>query len=675
MMLFSSVKVKVKLKVSKNHHLRQIKNSLVDDLEYIKYKKDSKRSDSSDTEKSNNNDIIMTEKDKKEIYEQILNQNRSLIDIKYFKANSPLISIIICNNNGLSSLKRLFNNFKENIQYPYYEIYVIVNPKETQTLNFLEEIKKVLPLNIVRINDHSYPENINNTITSINGNYILFLNSSLEPTYGWLNLMVQSVQKYDNAGAVGVKIIYSDGYNNSFSIKHTGITFHRGSNGLFNYQYMDEGIEPFNKDVNTEKIRAAVSGASLLVEKEKYLEVGGLDESYDNGYEFVDLCLKLHKKGYTNIYSPNALFLDRDIDQLNGDNKNKSKNLEKVTASFNKKWENYLDKQVLMDKLNNQKIFSSKPMHIAFIVTENGNPAYSGDYFTALELGEGLKRFGWQISFISKNGLDYWYEVDESVDVLICLLDRYNPRRIISSNKSLIKVAWPRNWFDRWVSNPGFSDYDMVFATSKISMQYIEEKSNKKPYLLPIATNVSRFNSNIPLKEEYSSDYCFTGSNWSYPREIRDILEPDDIPYKFKLYGKNWDNTDKFKKYNQGFIDYTKLPMVYASTKIVIDDANIGTKKYGAVNSRVFDALACGALVLTNGVKGSEDTFNGELPVFTTKIDLCRLLDYYLSNDDERNAKIEELQKFVLKNHTYLHRSNTFKDRLGQYIQNREQKN
>jgi spore maturation protein CgeB len=208
----------------------------------------------------------------------------------------------------------------------------------------------------------------------------------------------------------------------------------------------------------------------------------------------------------------------------------------------------------------------------------------------------------------------------------------------------------------------------MILAPSKTSMDYIKENSNKKPFLFPIATNTARFNENIPVKKEYSSDYCFTGSYWNNPRDIMTMLEPEELPYDFKLYGKNWDKIKKFKNYYQGFVDYSKLPEVYASTKIVIDDANIATKNYGAVNSRVFDALACGTLVLTNGMIGAEDTFNGKLPFFKTKKELNHLIKYYLSNDDERRNKVNELQEFVLKKHTYMKRANTLKALLAQDV-------
>ena len=106
------------------------------------------------------------------------------------------------------------------------------------------------------------------------------------------------------------------------------------------------------------------------------------------------------------------------------------------------------------------------------------------------------------------------------------------------------------------------------------------------------------------------------------------MLEPDKLPYTFKLYGKNWDEIPKFKEYLKGFVNYTKLPQIYASTKIVVDDANMATKYFGAVNSRVFDALACGTLVITNGVIGADETFNGKLPVFSSKKELNDLITY-----------------------------------------------
>ena len=206
----------------------------------------------------------------------------------------------------------------------------------------------------------------------------------------------------------------------------------------------------------------------------------------------------------------------------------------------------------------------------------------------------------------------------------------------------------------------------LLFASSKTASSYIKEKTGLKTFLLPIATNPARFNDDIPRYDEYSSDYCFTGSYWNDSRDIIKMLNPDNIPYKFKLYGKNWDKITKFEKYYQGFINYLDLPKVYASTKIVIDDVNRGAKNYGSINSRVYDATASGTLVLTNGVIGAQEAFNGELPVWKSQEDLKNLIEYYLSNEDKRIQKVEDLKEYVLKNHTYNNRADTIKKILEQ---------
>jgi spore maturation protein CgeB len=229
-------------------------------------------------------------------------------------------------------------------------------------------------------------------------------------------------------------------------------------------------------------------------------------------------------------------------------------------------------------------------------------------------------------------------------------------------------VGWPRNWFDRWISHPGFRSYDIILVPSTTASKYVEENTGIKSFIMPLATNSDRFDSQITPKEEYICDYCFTGSYWNYDREIEQMLDPKGLPYKFKLYGKNWDNSEKFKEYYHGFVNYTNLPEVYASTKLVIDDANNATKQYGSVNSRVYDALAAGAMVITNGKAGAEEIFNGELPVFSSKDELNELINHYLKNEEERIMKIKRLQKIVLENHSYDNRAFELKKILKSHL-------
>jgi GT2 family glycosyltransferase/spore maturation protein CgeB len=605
--------------------------------------------------------------------QQIREKNASTLKLYDYDKNSPLVSIIILNKNGIKHLKRLFKNFNENLQYPNYEIIIVDNGSDDDSIKFLEKISSDLPLTIIK-NDFnkSFSEANNEASRQAKGEYLLFLNNDVEPLYGWLNNLMQVALSLDRVGAVGAKLVYPDcsasvNHKNSFKIQHTGIAFRIDRDGFIKPYNRGQGKE-VNFEYNLANEVAAVTAATLLVKKEIFSEFDGFDDGYIYGYEDVDFCLKLLKAGYKN-YCSNAILFHY---EFGTQEKNKKNTIKKRRIQnrklFSQKWERWLYKSVLYDKIKNNQLFSDKNLKIGFIVTEIGQNASAGDYFTALELAESLNKLGYITCFFSRKGSGNWYYIDEDVDILISLLDAYDPRKIRSSNKFLIKIAWPRNWFERWVSNPGLSDYNIILTASKTAKQYIEEKTGLKSIVYPIATNKERFFLKIPKNNKYASDYCFTGSYWKDPRDIIKFLEPDELPYNFKLFGKNWEEVSKFQKYNEGFINYSKIPEIYASTKIVIDDANRVTKDFGSVNSRVYDALAAGALVITNGEIGSKETFKGKLPYFKSKNELNDLIKHYMSHENLRLSKLKELQDFVLENHTYDNRAMKLVDTLEKYL-------
>ncbi|MDO5836953.1 MAG: glycosyltransferase [Methanobacterium sp.] len=656
--------------------LRMFRNHIRDSCNSLKHRtvskvKQLKKSQIMDYIKQ---DYKLTESQKKELYESIINQNALNIDIENFNDNSPLVSIIIINRNGLKHLKRLLEDFTQKTQYPHFEIIVVDNDSSDDSIPFLEDISGSLPLKIIKNEKNETFSRSNNQAAEIaDGDYLLLLNNDIEPTFGWLNQMMKSALQSSEVGAVGAKLVYPDcsgsRYNrrNSFKIQHTGIAF-REENGFIKPYNMGNGNDFQAKD-ELDEPRAAITAAALLVSKDKYFQVDGLDEGYVYGYEDVDFCLKLLKKGFKNIYCPKALLFHYEFGTQEAD---KNQEVKKRRLSnrelFLERWGKWLRRELLMDKLNCNQLYSEKPLKVAFVVTETGSNSSAGDYFTAISLGKSFQKFGWEIDFLSRTESKDWYEVGQDVDVLVSLLDAYDIRKIRSKNNLLIKLAWPRNWLSRWISHPDFMDFDLVMATSETACRYIEEKTGMKTDLLPLATDPETFNPLIAGNKEWECDYCFTGSYWKDPREIVDMLDPESLPYTFKLFGKNWDEFEKLKDYYEGFVNYHDIPRVYRSTRMVVDDANRVTKEYGSVNSRVFDAIASGVLVVTNGDLGAEETFNGILPVYKSKEELKELLEFYLSHEEDRKAKIKELQDFVLSHHTYDQRAEKIKSCLENYI-------
>ncbi|RAP52861.1 MAG: hypothetical protein BZ138_02235 [Methanosphaera sp. rholeuAM270] len=618
----------------------------------------------------------LSEDQKNEIISLIRQDNKNN-EIPRFN-NIPLVSIIIVNHNGASHLTRLLNVIDDTIHLDY-ELIIVDNASNDNSLDIID-FHHELPITLIKNQkNESFSYANNQGVKIAKGDYLLFLNNDTEPLDGWLNHMVDTLSSRDDVGAVGSKLIYPDcdsskiNREKSYTIQHSGIIF-KGADGY---------TKPFNRDNSseyadirmrdTEEEIIAVTAACLLIRKSVYLEVGGFDTEYLYGYEDVDLCLKLYKAGYKNIYNPKSVLYHYEFGTQEKNNKKEVRNRRLNNQRiFIKRWNKWLRKELLDDLFNNKGFFTDRPLTVSFVVTQSDENTTAGDYFTALTLAKQLEKFGWNIKYQSRFKSDKqrdWYQVDEDVDVLISLLDAYDLSKVKCKNGLLVKIAWLRNWFERWVENPSFSKYDIVLASSQYACDYVRQTTRKEAILFPLASDTEMFNEDMESDADYECDYCFTGSYWDAKREIIDYLDPESVDYKFHLYGANWIKVPNLADYSWGFVKYEDIPKVYASTKLVIDDANHVTKEWGSVNSRVFDSLSSGKLIITNGSKGNQEIFGGKIPEYHSREELTDVLNYYLSNPHERDKKIEELRGIVLDKHTYRHRADTLKQILKEYYE------
>jgi len=591
-----------------------------------------------------------------------------------FPAQLPLVTIIILNRNGLSHLKNLIKYLRENTIYPNFEVIVFDNKSSDGSINFLKTVTEI-PLRVIEnhFNDTFSAAN-NKAANEANGELLLFLNNDVMPLYGWLNQMVKTYLETKDVGLVGSKLIYPKDYieKDTLKIQHNGIGF-KAEVGFLRPYNLDGKRDFFELNHDTNCDYPSVTAACVLVGKREFEMIGGFDENYNYGYEDVDLGLKFFEKNKKNIVAKGSVlyhneFGTQSVQHSTTVKTRRQKNLE----HFRNKWYRKLLDISWHDKLKNADRLSlaHSRLTIGITVTEQGEYARAGDFFTARELADEFVKLGYRVRFYAQKE-ENWYQLHDDVDVLLVLLHGYDLNKINCKNKNLIKAAWIRNWFDKFSDSNWFKEFDLVFSSSKKACKYIENEKRKKAYYLPIATNDHKFGNTQKLVDNnYECDYCFTGSYWNDPREIIDMLKPEKLPdYKFNLYGKNWDQVEKLSKYDKGFVKYGDIPKVYANTKLLIDDANRVTKPWGSVNSRVFDALMSGVLVITNGELGSKDVFQGKLPVYSNANELERLIKYYLNDDQTRQEKVKELQQIVKTKHTYKHRANEVKKVLKKYYE------
>ena len=129
---------------------------------------------------------------------------------------------------------------------------------------------------------------------------LLLLNSDVVPDRpGWLSAMREFYAAQEGIGALGPKLLYEDD-----SLQHAGLYFHRAPGAeLWENAHCFKGLHRAFPAANVTRPVPAVTAACMLIDRERYEEVGGLPLHYVQGdYEDSELCLRLAEAGYENWY-------------------------------------------------------------------------------------------------------------------------------------------------------------------------------------------------------------------------------------------------------------------------------------------------------------------------------------------------------------------------------------
>lgn len=225
-----------------------------------------------------------------------------LYQVTYQVVGEPKVSIIILNKDHIKDLKKCVNSILQKAGYDHYEIIIVENNSvEKETFEYYEKLKENEKIKIITDQEKQFNySKLNNLgVKEATGDYVLFMNNDIEILSDqFLRIMLGTAQRKD-VGAVGGKLLYPDG-----TIQHAGIVLNfTGVAGHVNAHLRNSDIGYMGR-VMIQQNFSAVTGALLMVEKKKFREVEGFDETFPVAYNDVDLCIKLLKKDFVNVYDP-----------------------------------------------------------------------------------------------------------------------------------------------------------------------------------------------------------------------------------------------------------------------------------------------------------------------------------------------------------------------------------
>ena len=263
----------------------------------------------------------------------------------YTMAHPGRVSILIPTCDHIRDLETCVESIYARTTYPDFEILLIENnSKEEQTFRSYERMRKEHPdtLKVLTWQGKGFNYSALNNFGAryATGEYLLLLNNDTEViTPGWLEEMAMYAQQ-KRVGCVGAKLLYPDD-----TIQHAGVGFGIGGVAGHLHKYFPATSDGYMGRLNYVQDVYGDTAACLLIRKEIYDEVHGLDESYAVAFNDVDFCVRVREAGYTNVFTPFAqLYHYESKSRGMEDNPEKQKRFQGEVLRFQARWGDLLAK-------------------------------------------------------------------------------------------------------------------------------------------------------------------------------------------------------------------------------------------------------------------------------------------------------------------------------------------
>ena len=153
----------------------------------------------------------------------------------------------------------------------------------------------------------------------IDSDYFILLNSDVEVQPDWIQPVIELMETDFDIAAAQPKIL---SFKEQDKFEYAGAA--GGFLDVFGYPFcrgrIFDTVEFDHGQYNDVREIFWASGAALFVKRDKWIEIGGLDEDFFAHMEEIDLCWRLKNKGYKIMYCPDSIVYHLGGGTLNAEN-------------------------------------------------------------------------------------------------------------------------------------------------------------------------------------------------------------------------------------------------------------------------------------------------------------------------------------------------------------------
>ncbi|MFA6540353.1 MAG: glycosyltransferase [Bacteroidota bacterium] len=238
------------------------------------------------------------------------------------------VSVIIVNYNVRDFLNNALISITKSLEGLEWEIFVVDNASDDGSVELLSK-------NFPSVKIINNPVNVgfakanNEALAQATGKYFLLINPDTLVQEGTISTLIRFFERQADAGMVGCKILNPDGSfqlpcRRSFPTPWTAFTKTFGLSTLFPASKVFARYNLTYLDPDDTYAVDAISGSFMMVRKDVYEKIGGLDESFFMYGEDLDWCYRVKQGGWKVFYVPSTSIIHykgestrrSDIDEL-----------------------------------------------------------------------------------------------------------------------------------------------------------------------------------------------------------------------------------------------------------------------------------------------------------------------------------------------------------------------
>jgi hypothetical protein len=282
-----------------------------------------------------------------------------------------------------------------------------------------------------------------------------------------------------------------------------------------------------------------------------------------------------------------------------------------------------------------------------------------GDYHFAMAMKRSIEKLNHRCVV---DCLDTWNVPDSrQADVVIVLrgLSRYTPK------EGQINLMWNISHPDK-IDIDEYSEYDHVFVASVPYSKKLQKQSSVPVSALLQCTDPELFK---PVAEsQHHHEVLFVGNSRNVYRKIVKDAVQANLP--LTVYGTRWEQFIP-KKYLAGdHVRNEELAGYYASAGIVLNDHWDRMREYGFLSNRLFDAAACGALIVSDEIEDLNSIFDNVILTYNSSEHLREI--YRLASSQNTISQRSALAEKIRSEHSFDNRVKLILTVVNDLLTNKE---